>query len=100
MGEDLKKEIIIRPAEGSNFKAKYRELLKTNPCIKDSFTTFNRIKRKIPRESLPSGMKEHKLNGRLKAFWECHLAPDILLTYRVDGNVLLLCDICRHDDLK
>lgn len=34
--------------------------------------------------------KDHKLTGGLKAFRECHLAPDILLLYQIDNGLLIL----------
>lgn len=34
--------------------------------------------------------KDHKLTGNLKNFRECHLAPDILLLYKIDDGFLLL----------
>lgn len=34
--------------------------------------------------------KDHQLTGSLKAFRECHLAPDILLVYQIDKGILVL----------
>lgn len=34
--------------------------------------------------------KDHRLTGNLKDFRECHLAPDILLIYQIDGDILVL----------
>jgi len=34
--------------------------------------------------------KDHQLTGRLKDFRECHIAPDILLIYQIDGDILVL----------
>jgi mRNA interferase YafQ len=47
-------------------------------------------------ETLASGKqldkkyRDHKLSGNLKDFRECHLAPDILLLYQRDGDILVL----------
>jgi mRNA interferase YafQ len=61
---------------------------------------FNEIKRKIPPKPLPAGMKDHQLKGKWKDVRECHLAPDVLLLYRQEGNVITLLAIGTHDDLK
>lgn len=68
-------------------------------------TAFKRVKRlqgfkeEIFREvveSLSEGKKlkeerkDHQLTGNLKNFRECHLAPDILLIYQIDGKILVL----------
>lgn len=39
---------------------------------------------------LKKDYRDHKLTGNLKAFRECHLAPDILLMYQIDDGVLVL----------
>jgi len=41
-------------------------------------------------EKLPPDFRDHKLTGNLKDFRECHLAPDILLVYQLDDDVLIL----------
>jgi mRNA interferase YafQ len=94
------RDIVIRPVDGAEFKRKYRSLRDSHSRVRDAMTAFNEIKRKIPPEPLPRGMKDHKLKGALKDLRECHLAPNILLTYKVVDNVILLVDICCHDDLK
>lgn len=41
-------------------------------------------------EELPAEMRDHELVGGYKGHRECHLAPDWLLIYRVDGGRLTL----------
>jgi len=47
-------------------------------------------------ETLASGKRlseeyrDYKLTGNLKDYRECHLAPDILLLYQIDGGILVL----------
>mgnify|MGYP000063226807 FL=1 len=40
-------------------------------------------------ELLPSN-KDHRLSGKLSRFRECHITPDWLLMYEVDGERLFL----------
>jgi len=70
------------------------------PAIKRAMHTFNVIKRKIPPERLPAGMRDHALKGKWNGIRECHLAPDVLLFYKQTGNVIQLLTIGTHDDLK
>ena len=44
----------------------------------------------ITGESLPARYKDHALNGSLKAFRECHIAPDWLLIYALKKLELIL----------
>ncbi|SRR5260370_16083632 len=85
----------VRPIKG--FKQSY-QAFKHNPSIAEAMQIFNVNKRKVPPEPLPRGMKDHKLKG--SDLWECHLAPDVLLIYRYEDNVVRLVKICKHDDLK
>ena len=50
---------------------------------------------------LPIKYKDHKLNGELKGFRECHIKGDLLLIYRIEKNnlILILVDIGSHSEL-
>ena len=39
---------------------------------------------------LPVQNRDHSLTGEYRAFRECHIEPDWLLIYRVDGDILVL----------
>ncbi len=51
--------------------------------------------------SLPEKNRDHILSGSYAGYRECHIAPDWLLIYRVDANVLtlLLFRTGSHSDL-
>ena len=40
--------------------------------------------------TLEARFRDHQLTGNLQDFRECHLAPDILLLYQIDDDVLIL----------
>ena len=42
------------------------------------------------QESLPDKNRDHNLTGDYIGYRECHIQPDWLLIYRIDGNELLL----------
>jgi len=70
-------------------------------AISDAMTTFDRCKRAVPPESLPAKMHDHKLDGPLKGFMECHLDDDVLLIYKPVGKgAIKLLRVCEHADLK
>lgn len=48
---------------------------------------------------LPPANKDHGLSGNWTGFQECHVLPDWLLIYRVDGNDLYLARTGTHADL-
>jgi len=41
-------------------------------------------------KQLPPSYKDHALIGNWKGYRECHVAPDWLLIYKIEDNVLIL----------
>lgn len=50
-------------------------------------------------EKLPIACQDHGLKGLLKDCRECHIEPDWLLVYRIEGNELCLVRTGSHADL-
>ena len=53
---------------------------------------------RIP-DTLPPKNTDHSLSGNYAGYRECHITPDWLLIYRIDGNELLLYRTGLHADL-
>lgn len=51
------------------------------------------------QKELPIKNKDHRLIGQWSLFRECHIKPDIILIYRVEGSSLFLARIGSHSDL-
>ncbi|WP_457551446.1 type II toxin-antitoxin system YafQ family toxin [Desulfobacula sp.] len=56
-------------------------------------------KRDKDMEKLPPKNKDHQLKGTLKDCRECHIEPDWLLIYRIEGSELGLVRTGSHSDL-
>ena len=52
-------------------------------------------------ENLPEKYKDHSLSGDYSDCRECHITPDWLLIYQIDGNelILYLTRTGTHSDL-
>ena len=48
---------------------------------------------------LPQKYCLHKLIGKYKGYWECHIEPDWLLVYYLDDEVLRLERTGTHNDI-
>lgn len=48
---------------------------------------------------LPPEYKEHPLKGNYKGYLECHIEPDWLLVYRINGQELYFVRTGTHADL-
>jgi mRNA interferase YafQ len=53
----------------------------------------------VDGEKIPARCKDHKLKGILKDCRECHIEPDWLLIYRIEGSELCLVRTGGHSDL-
>jgi mRNA interferase YafQ len=52
----------------------------------------------VAGEKLPAKCKDHRLKGILKDCRECHIEPDWLLIYRIEGSELCLVRTGSHSD--
>jgi len=48
---------------------------------------------------LPPRYKDHSLGGDWKSYRDCHIEPDWLLIYKIDGDDLFLVRTGTHSDL-
>jgi mRNA interferase YafQ len=53
----------------------------------------------VREEPLPPQYKDHPLSGDWKRFRDCHLEPDWILIYKVEGDDLYLVRTGTHSDL-
>ena len=49
--------------------------------------------------ALPPGYRDHPLRGEWKHYRNCHLEPDWLLIYKIEGDNLYLVRTGTHSDL-
>lgn len=57
------------------------------------------VKQLANAEKLSTENKDHPLKGTLKDCRECHIEPDWLLIYRIEGSELCLVRTGSHADL-
>ena len=53
----------------------------------------------IAAEPLPPRLKDHPLTGEWSGYRDCHIEPDWLLLYKIDGDDLILARTGAHADL-
>lgn len=71
----------------TKFKKDYKRVKKQGRDLGVLVRTLEALQR---CELLPPEMRDHELVGNYKGHRECHLSPDWLLIYRVDGVRLTL----------
>ena len=84
------------------YTGQFRRSLKR--CVKrgldiNAFITMLDILQESGR--LPQQYRPHKLTGKYKGCWECHIQPDWLMIWEQYDNQLrlILVDTCSHSDL-
>lgn len=81
---------------GSQFKHDRRRCIKRGYDMSLLSAVVNTLR--IPA-ALPSRNRAHDLTGNWMGYQECHISPDWLLIYRVEGNELRLARTGTHADL-
>ncbi len=80
----------------TQFKKDAKRLIKRG---KDMYKLKDIIQRLVDAKRLPPRNKDHQLKGTLKDCRECHIEPDWLLIYRIEGAELCLIRTGSHSDL-
>ena len=71
----------------TQFKKDYKQAIKRGLDITQLEDVIADLATGIP---LPEKNRDHALSGNWVGHRECHVLPDWLLIYRIDGNVLVL----------
>ena len=80
----------------SQFKKDYKRFVRQSKNMK----LLKEVVKKLSKgEELPAKHKDHKLAGLWRTHRECHIKPDWLLIYRVQGQELFLERMGSHSDL-
>lgn len=82
----------------SRYKKAYKNLAKRGLDMKLLDAAVYKISH---GEALGGRYRDHVLKGKFKGFHECHIAPDWLLIYLIDNDVLTLTLVSTgtHADL-
>lgn len=72
----------------NSFKKDYKRIVKRG-C--DVSLLERVIETLASGEKLSEKHRDHELVGNYEGFRECHILPDWLLIYRIDGDELVLC---------
>lgn len=71
----------------AQFKRDYKRMMKQR---RDISLLDDAIRMLASGMRLPTTYRDHALTGEWRGHRECHILPDWLLIYRVDGDVLVL----------
>ena len=87
---------MLEPIRASQFR---RDLRKAQRQGKDLELLKTIIQTLAEEKPLEDRYRDHELTGTWRGYRECHVNPDWLLIYKVDGNELKLARIGSHSEL-
>ncbi|WP_130471807.1 type II toxin-antitoxin system YafQ family toxin [Candidatus Magnetaquicoccus inordinatus] len=76
-----------------------KDLQKAKDRGKDDKLLWNIVDALLEGKPLDPRHRAHKLSGKWKDFWECHIEPNWLLLWLDDGQSITLVRTGTHADL-
>ena len=86
--------LVIR--QSTRFRRDVKRLKRQGKDLSELKTIIEML---VRQEPLPERCRDHSLVGNWSGFRECHIRPDWLLIYRVEGEELQLARTGSHADL-
>ena len=86
--------LVIR--QSTRFRRDVKRLKRQGKDLSELKTIIEML---VRQEPLPERCRDHGLVGNWSGFRECHIRPDWLLIYRVEGEELQLARTGSHADL-
>lgn len=87
---------MLRPRATSAFRKDWKRATRRG---KDLDTLDALMRRLANEEQLEPRFRDHKLSGNWQGFRECHVAPDWLLIYPIEGDEITFVRTGTHADL-
>ncbi|MEO7993472.1 MAG: type II toxin-antitoxin system YafQ family toxin [bacterium] len=88
--------IQLEPVASTRFDRDVRRMAKRGKPLKLLWDVVDALCKGQP---MPPNARPHPLTGTWVGCFECHLQPDWLLIWRVQGSLLLLARTGTHADL-
>jgi mRNA interferase YafQ len=86
----------MRSVLSPRYKRDIRKARMRGYRVSKLFVLVNMLER---GETLPQSAGAHPLRGEWQGYWECHIAFDWVLIYKIAGNELRLARTGSHRDL-
>lgn len=86
---------MLQMSYSSKFKKAFKKIIDENvkTDVKKVITLL------ANKETLDIKYKKHTLKGEYKGFEECHIKPDLLLIYKIQGGEIYFYRLGSHSEL-
>jgi mRNA interferase YafQ len=87
---------VYTPVYSKQFQRDYQKLLRSGRALNDVDVVLGQLVTGAP---LPIRCQDHPLKGEYRDCRECHVRPDLLLIYCLQGQELKLIRLGNHAEL-
>lgn len=87
---------MLIPVYTTRFEKDVKLAIKRGKALDTMKTVMDKL---IGQEPLEAKYRNHRLKGTYHACYECHLEPDWLLIYRIEGQRIQFIRTGSHADL-
>ena len=88
---------MLKIEYSTQFKKDFKKIAKLP--IADVVEVGHVIKQIQLGEKLPARYVDHSLSGNWQSYRDCHIKPDLVLIYKVDGTAVKLARVGTHAEL-
>jgi mRNA interferase YafQ len=87
---------MLKPVRTKQFKKDFKKALRQGKDVEKLKAIMAKL---ASQENLDIKYRDHKLTGNFKDRRECHIEPDWLLIYKVEGDKIIFETTGSHSDL-
>jgi mRNA interferase YafQ len=87
---------MLQLVRKSRFKKDFKKLFSAGHDLDKLALIIRTLQAEAP---LPERNRDHALTGNYVGHRECHISPDWLLIYKVEGSALILVRMGSHSEL-
>ena len=88
--------MILTVHYSNKFNKDLKRLQKSSEDMERLIALIKILKNNV---NLPEKFRDHQLKGKYAHHRECHIKPDLLLIYKLEGEKLILVRAGSHSDL-
>ncbi len=88
--------MTLQLERSAQFKRDYKRMKRQGVDLNKLLDVIRKL---AAEEALDRRYLDHELKGNWRGYRECHLAPDWLLIYKIEGDMLRLNRTGSHTDL-
>ena len=88
---------MLTPVPSTQYAKDFRRIVQNRKFNQAEYlSVMNLLMTELP---LPAKYSNHPLAGTYNGYWDCHIANDCVLIYKIEDSELILARIETHSEL-